>query len=88
MDTTEIRSALERLRGELASLAREDTETRAHLESLIDDIESKLENPEDEDQDEGLIDRLRDAIETFETTHPRATRILNDIMMTLSNLGI
>ena len=31
---------------------------------------------------------LRDAIERFEVEHPRATGVVNDIMVVLSNMGI
>ncbi|NIT59402.1 MAG: DUF4404 family protein, partial [Aliifodinibius sp.] len=33
-------------------------------------------------------DELKEAINRFETEHPRTTAILNDIMVTLSNMGI
>jgi len=39
-------------------------------------------------QDEGVTGELKRRVETFEVEHPRVTAILNDMMVTLSNLGI
>ena len=56
---------------------------------LHEDLEKlRNENTGGEVQDEGVLTSVREAIEHFETDHPRATAILNDIMVTLSNMGI
>jgi F0F1-type ATP synthase membrane subunit b/b' len=86
MDRRELPELLEQLRRELAA-SRGDRATREHLEKLIDEIEARLEDSTTE-RHESLLERIAEAVEEFETTHPRATAILNEIMMTLSNLGI
>jgi hypothetical protein len=86
MPQNKLHKSLERLRDEVNHLAADDIESRERLNNLITDLEVKLARPEDED--EGLMDNLKESIQHFEAEHPRATAILNDIMVTLSNMGI
>lgn len=86
MPEQEIRENLERLRREISQIEEGNTSTRERLNGLIDDIETGIES--DETQDQSLMESLQEAITQFETEHPRATAILNDIMLTLSNMGI
>jgi chromosome segregation ATPase len=87
MTIRKLHSELEKLRDEINHLAADDVASRKRLDNLINEIEAKLENPDASD-DEGLMNNLKDAIAHFETEHPRATAILNDIMVALSNMGI
>ena len=87
MTSRKLNSDLERLRAEINHLAADDFDSRKRLNRLISRLEAKLENP-DAGEDDSLMKNLRDAIAHFETEHPRATAILNDIMVTLSNMGI
>jgi len=86
MDQPGLPDLLKQLRKELAA-SRGDHDARERLERLIDEIETRLEDST-ADRHEGLLDRISETVEEFETSHPRATAILNEIMMTLSNLGI
>jgi hypothetical protein len=88
MTGDKLRDDLERLRVELARLTRDDSTARNTLDSLINDIERRIKEPEDTAAHHGLVTSIRDAIRQFEAEHPRATAILNDIMVTLSNMGI
>ncbi len=63
-------------------------ESIERLNRLITDIESQLENRGNQTQHEDLIANVQGAIRHFEVEHPRATAILNDIMVALSNIGI
>ena len=87
MTIRKLRNDLEKLRAEINHLAADDVASRKRLDHLISDLETKLENL-DTAEDDGLMNNLKDAIAHFETEHPRATAILNDIMVTLSNMGI
>ena len=87
MSKDNLRDDLERLREEVNQLSDASINTREKLNVLISDLEQRLDNENDED-DSGLIENIRDYISSFETQHPRATAILNDIMVTLSNMGI
>lgn len=88
MDNAHLREAFGRLRAELDSLGPQDEAARARLNGLMADIERRLDNPDAEGDDEGLIASIKDSVEHFETAHPRTTAILNDIMLALSNMGI
>jgi hypothetical protein len=84
----DLRQSLNALKAELDRLDSADPDKRATLERLIDDIEHKLQHPDQGETSGSLIERAKESIEHFEVSHPRATAILNDIMMTLSNMGI
>jgi cell division protein FtsB len=88
MSQDRLRRDIERLRRELDSLAQHETETRRALDRLVRDLERSADKPEDGSLIEGLREDLRTAVARFEAKHPRATAILNDIMVTLANMGI
>lgn len=88
MSKQKLHYDLEKLRDEINHIAVEDTESRDKLNQLISELETQFDNPVGEVQDQGVLTNVKEAIEHFETDHPRATAILNDIMVTLSNMGI
>ena len=87
MTNNKLQNDLERLREEIKHVAVDDVDSRKKLNQIINDLETRLET-RDEDNDDGLVKNIKEAIQHFETEHPRATAILNDIMVTLSNMGI
>lgn len=88
MALKKLEQDLESLREALGRIPPDDQDTRAQLQQHIEDIEKKLEHPEDEQHHHDLVEGLKKSIARFEADHPRATAILNDIMVTLSNMGI
>jgi hypothetical protein len=73
------------LKKELDKLSVSDNATKEQINQLIEEIE----NLNDVAKEKGdVIDNIKSSIENFEAEHPRATAILNDIMVTLSNMGI
>ena len=88
INETQLTQALEKLRREIGALDTADEASRHKLEQLVEDLEQKLENPEDSELHEDLADRFRDSMLELEVSHPRLTSIMNDIMMKLSNMGI
>ncbi len=87
MPENQLRQELEKLRSEAAN-TENDPESVQRLQTLITEIEKKLAHPEDTDHHNTLVSEIRESINHFETEHPRATGILNDIMVVLSNMGI
>jgi chromosome segregation ATPase len=73
------------LKNEVEQLSVDNDTTKKHINDLIQEIES-LEDVTGKNED--MIDKIKSSIDRFETEHPRATAILNDIMVTLSNMGI
>ena len=88
MTDKDIYRDLERLKEEINKSISPDSPTRDSLIALVNDVEKRVEEPLDEDQKDNVMENIREAISRFETEHPRATAILNDIMVTLSNMGI
>lgn len=76
---------IERLRNEIEQLG--DGVARERLNRLLAELEDQMERRMD-DNNGGLMKNLKEAVAHFETEHPRTTAILNDIMVTLSNMGI
>ena len=77
----DLNQKLSDLRKELEKLKE-----KQHIQDLIEEIEST--NKESEDETNFIINKIKTSIDRFETEHPRATAILNEIMVTLSNIGI
>ncbi|MCB1747470.1 MAG: DUF4404 family protein [Gammaproteobacteria bacterium] len=88
MSKQELKDSLAALRRELATLGPEAAAARTRLAALVDEVEQELEALETDADHASLMDKLQQQVEAFEVEHPRVTNILNDIMVTLSNLGI
>lgn len=88
-DRQALQKKLEELRDEVGKLPLDAAANRAHIERLLEDIERRLAQPPATAQhDDSLLDGVRAAIRQYEVAYPRATGILNDILVTLANLGI
>lgn len=74
------------LKKELDKLSIENSDAKDHINELIEEIENLKGKPSEDNS--FIINKLKQSIENFETEHPRTTAILNDIMVTLSNIGI
>jgi ElaB/YqjD/DUF883 family membrane-anchored ribosome-binding protein len=77
---------LEQLRAELAASESLTRSERERLERLIEDVRAHGDEPTDEPQT--LADRLQEATEQFEQTHPRLTIAIGAVAEALSRLGI
>jgi hypothetical protein len=53
----------------------------------MDDLEDRLEATEDENHLH-LVEDMKEAVSQFEVEHPTLTGVLNELMVTLSNMGI
>ena len=87
MTNENLKKDLDKLRDEINSVAENDTHTKQRLNALVTNLEKRLGDTVVA-EDDGLIEYIREEIANFEAEHPRATAILNDIMVTLSNMGI
>lgn len=88
MSDEKLRRSLDELRSELERLEAEEAQVRERLNTLIANVETQLDSPGDAEQSQSLVQDLRRSISEFEVSHPRATAILNQIMVTLGNMGI
>ena len=89
MTNQNLRELLEKLQKELEQIEAKDEAGRARLRQLEADIRSLLERADEIDEaDEPMLERLQDSIDHFETTYPRLTMMLSQMMTILSNAGI
>lgn len=86
MSDEKLRESLDELRSEVERL--EDAQIRERLDALISGVETRLDKPEDTAHHQSLVQDVRQSISEFEVSHPRTTAILNQIMVTLGNMGI
>ncbi len=63
-------------------------EIRERMAELITQLERKLESPDDQEHHESLVAQLKDSFERFKLEHPRATSLLNSILVSLGEAGI
>jgi hypothetical protein len=87
MEEKDLNSLLKQLRTELTNARALDEQGRELLRDLDKDIRAFLERSDD-DSDDSLFERLQDSIDYFETTHPRLTTALSQILNALNNAGI
>ena len=73
---------------EIDAVESDRPEVRERLDGLLAELNQRLEHPREDNQDEDFLERVQASIEHFEVEHPRATGILNDLMMKLSSMGI
>jgi hypothetical protein len=78
---------LNSLREQVAGLDTADEESRGKLNALIADIELRIESGEVGDED-NLVSQVEQSIARFETSHPTLTAVLNNIMVSLGNMGV
>lgn len=90
MSNENLRKLLEQLHDELERTESVDERGKELLRHLNADINSRLKRSEKDKilDDESTLERLQDAIDHFEVTHPRLMMMLSEMMTVLSNAGI
>ena len=86
MSEQKISDALGALREEGDRL--DNLETKERLTNLVENIQQNIDFSGLSMEHQDLVEDVKDAIAHFEVEHPRITGILNEIIMTLSNIGI
>lgn len=83
----ELRQAINQIQKELQQTQPVDDKTRELLEILRTDIGALLEPPEQHTAEhyESISERLEDAIEHFEVTHPILTTIMSRLITALNS---
>lgn len=87
MSEQDLKALIEKLRREVDALPDDDVDAGRRLNTIIGELDKKLNEPGSEDH-HGLIGNLQDSIKELEARHPDTTTLLNNIMMTLANMGI
>ncbi|MFT5924129.1 MAG: hypothetical protein ACJASL_004447 [Paraglaciecola sp.] len=88
MQRQQLSEYLEQLNNTIGDLDAPDDD-KSRLTSLIAEIEQQLHKPLVVTGDpQTLANQVEDMVTTFEQDHPRVAGILNNIMLTLSNMGV
>ena len=87
MTHSKLKQSLQRLETEIEDLKSISGTEKQELEEIISNIRQTL-NQDEEAGGTDLQESLNSAIVRLEASHPRLTAVLNDIMVTLSNMGI
>ena len=88
MDSKDLRDQLNELAEAIDSMQASDSE-KEKLQLLIDSVEARLgDDREADDEQLPVTETVDELISSFEADHPTIAGILNNIMVTLSSMGI
>lgn len=88
MDERQLREQLDELNAAIEQLQAPDSD-KNKLTELIADIDQQLDDSLLQTGDpETLVDQVDTMISAFEQEHPGVAGILNNIMVTLSGMGV
>ena len=89
MTDQNLRELLEKVHNELERAETMDEKGKEMLRHLDADIRTLLKRSGTKvEADEPVLERLQDTIDHFETTYPRLTMMLSEMMTILSNAGV
>ena len=87
MDDQKLNQLLEQLHKEIEGIESVDEKEQELLRDLSTDIRELLERAEGK-QPASMLERIEQAIDQFEVTHPDLTAALSNLSAILSNAGI
>jgi hypothetical protein len=90
MENKELRKLLDQLHDEINNANTVDDKGRELLRDLDGDIRALLDRSEgiSGQTQSTLIQRLHNALDHFEVTHPDLTMVISRLLESLSNVGI
>ncbi len=89
MDKQQLHNRLEQLHGELEQIESVDEGEQQLLQTLMSDIRKVIEAGESDHRvSDRLGERLKEGIELFEASHPRATMLMGQVVDALAKMGI
>ena len=88
MSEQKIHECLQGLRDELNQLQGDNQQVRERVNGLITEVEQRLVDNEHSLQNPSLMESINNTIELYKVEHPGVTGILNQIMMSLGNMGV
>ena len=87
-ESAELQATLERLAQQLQDAEDLDADARARLAELLEETREALERQTSGDGERSLADRLSEAAQHFEESHPSLATALGRLVDTLASLGI
>jgi hypothetical protein len=88
VEKEDLREQLAALHGALGDGESVGPEARELLRAVMDDIQRVLDVEEGDEQPEGLVDRLKDAVEDFEESYPTLAEAAGRVIDALARMGI
>lgn len=88
MEEQHLREQLASLRVALEDAGELGPEGRELLAAVLGDIQRLLDLEERERRPEGVVERLRDAVEGFEDSHPTLAEAAGRMIDALARMGI
>ena len=87
MDQQQLVIYLDQLNVEISELQAPESD-KARLSELIAEIERQLISTVIESEPHTLVEQVEVMVTQFEEDHPAVASILNNIMLTLTNMGV
>ena len=87
MDQQQLVTYLDQLNVEISELQAPESD-KARLSELIAEIERQLISIVIESEPHTLVEQVEVMVTQFEEDHPAVASILNNIMLTLTNMGV
>ena len=87
MEKQQLREQLDELGAAIQELNVSDQD-RQRLSALMADIEQQLSEPLLDQEPHSLVEQVDSLVSGFERDHPTVAGILNNIMITLSSMGV
>jgi len=87
MSEQQLRADLQQLKALVDALPQGDGQ-RQKLAALVQDMEQHLEQRGDAASALSLQQQLEIAVSRFESSHPTAAAIINNVLVTLGNIGV
>ena len=87
MNQQQLQEQLDELNAAIENLSV-SADDKVRLTSLIEDIEQQLTDIPLGEEPVDLVEQVDMLVSTFEQEHPTVAGILNNIMLTLSSMGV
>jgi len=88
MPERHLREMLEQVHAELQKAGNIDEKSRDLLRAVMDDIRTIVEPTEGAARPEPIGQRLREAVDAFEESHPALTEAVGRVVDALAKMGI
>jgi uncharacterized coiled-coil DUF342 family protein len=88
MENQRLSKQLQDLQTQLQQAKTLEPNDREALLQLVKDIQATLARTDKSEEYESAVQRLEDAVQRFEVTHPQMTAAMARVINSLSNMGI
>ncbi len=87
MDDKQLQEQIVQLREAVEALSASEAD-KEKLAGLVSELEGQVSEPLLVDSNQSLVEQVDAMVSSFERDHPTASGILNNIMVTLTSMGV